>query len=137
MTERDRKHDIQIGDETWIEFISLDGRYEQALDIDALLAGLWPLICRLETHCDAGCCGIDAFDFTCESIDTALLELDRAQLHAACLQARAAVAVAGSDVLTSNTMNHIADKRVFLQLLGHLERCLAGPRSGQAASQPR
>ncbi|WP_402718171.1 DUF6331 family protein [Janthinobacterium rivuli] len=137
MTERDRKHDIQIGDETWIEFISLDGRYEQALDIDALLAGLWPLICRLETHCDAGCCGIDAFDFTCESIDTALLELDRAQLHAACLQARAAVAAAGSDVLTSNTMNHIADKRVFLQLLGHLERCLAGPQNGQPASQPR
>ncbi|NVI83571.1 DUF6331 family protein [Janthinobacterium sp. BJB401] len=137
MTERDRKHDIQIGDETWIEFISLDGRYEQALDIDALLAGLWPLICRLETHCDAGCCGIDAFDFTCENIDTALLELDRAQLHAACLQARAAVAAAGSDVLTSNTMNHIADKRVFLQLLGHLERCLACPQNGPPASQPR
>ena len=137
MIERDRKHDIQIGDETWIEFISLDGRYEQALDIDALLAGLWPLICRLETHCDAGCCGIDAFDFTCESIDTALLELDRAQLHAACLQARAAVAAAGSDVLTSKTMNHIADKRVFLQLLGHLERCFAGPQNGPPASQPR
>ncbi|WP_051958501.1 DUF6331 family protein [Janthinobacterium sp. NFX145] len=137
MTERDRKHDIQIGDETWIEFISLDGRYEQSLDIDALLAGLWPLICRLETHCDAGCCGIDAFDFTCESIDTALLELDRAQLHAACLQARAAVAAAGSDVLTSKTMNHIADRRVFLQLLGHLERCLAGPQNGPPASQPR
>ena len=137
MTERDRKYDIQIGDETWIEFISIDGRYDQAIDIDALLDGLWPLICRLETHCDAGCCGIDAFDFTCESIDTALLELDRAPLHAACAQARSAVAAAASDVFMSNTMNHIADKRVFLQLLEHLERCTAAPETGQPASQPR
>ncbi|MGK5065113.1 DUF6331 family protein [Janthinobacterium sp. LB3P112] len=137
MTERDRQHDIQIGAETWIEFISLDGRYEQAIDIDALLDGLWPLICRLETHCVAGCCGMDAFDFTPAAIDTALLELDRAQLHAACAQARSAVTAAASDVFTSETMNHVADKRVFLQLLQHLERCLAGPQKDQPASQPR
>lgn len=124
MTERDRQYDIQIGDETWIEFISLDGRYDQAIDIDALLDGLWPLICRLETHCDAGCCGMDAYDFTREGVATALLELDRAQLHAACAAARIAVAATASDVLLSNTMNHYADKRVFLQLLAHLDECI-------------
>lgn len=133
MTERNRQYDIQIGDEAWIEFISLDGRYEQAIGIDALLDGLWPLICRLETHCAAGCCGMDAYDFTRVAIATALLELDRAPLHAACAQARSAVAAAASDVFTSKTMNHVADKRVFLQLLEHLERCLANPQ----ACQPR
>ena len=124
MTQRDRQDDIQIGDDAWIEWISLDGRYEQAVDIDPLLGELWPLICLLETHCVADCCGMDAYDFTREAVNTALLELDRAQLHAACAQAHSAVAAAASDVLLSNTMNHYADKRVFLQLLDHLDECI-------------
>ena len=124
MTERDRQYDIQIGDGAWIEFIDLDGRYDQAVDIDGLLGELWPLICRLETHCVAGCCGMDAYDFTREGVATALLELDRAQLHAACAAARIAVAATASDVLLSNTMNHYADKRVFLQLIEHLDECI-------------
>ena len=127
MSERDRQYAIQIGDDAWIDFIDLDGRYDQAIDIDALLGELWPLICRLETHCVAGCCGMDAFDFTQAGIAAALLELDRAQLHAACAQARSAVAAAASDVFMSNTMNHMADKRVFLQLLEHIDRCIVGP----------
>ena len=124
MTERDRQYHIQIGDDAWIEFIDLDGRYAQASDIDALLGELWPLICRLETHCVAGCCGMDAYDFTREGVATALLELDRAQLHAACMAAKEAVTAAASDELTSATMNHYADKRVFLQLLEHLDECI-------------
>ena len=127
MSERDRQYAIQIGDDAWIDFIDLDGRYDQAIDIDGLLGELWPLICRLETHCAAGCCGMDAFDFTQAGIAAALLELDRAQLHAACAQARSAVAAAASDVFMSNTMNHMADKRVFLQLLEHIDRCIVGP----------
>lgn len=131
MTERDRQYDIQIGDDAWIEFIDLDGRYEQAIDIDPLLGELWSLICLLETHCVAGCCGMDAYDFTREAVETALLEVDRAQLHAACAQAHSAVAAAASDVLLSNTMNHYADKRVFLQLLDHLDACIvAQDRAG-------
>ncbi|MEG1055242.1 MAG: DUF6331 family protein, partial [Janthinobacterium sp.] len=94
MTQRDRQDDIQIGDDAWIEWISLDGRYEQAIDIDPLLGELWPLICLLETHCVADCCGMDAYDFTREAVNTALLELDRAKLHAACAQAHSAVAAA-------------------------------------------
>ena len=133
MTERDRQYDIRIGDDAWIEFIDLDGRYDQAVDIDGLLGELRPLICRLETHCVAGCCGMDAFDFTREGIAAALTELDRAQLHAACAQARGALAAAAGDVFVSNTMNQIADKRVFLQLLAHLDRCLGAP---QAAAAP-
>ncbi len=127
MSERDRQYAIQIGDDAWIDFIDLDGRYDQAIDIDALLGELWQLICRLETHCAAGCCGMDAFDFTQAGIAAALLELDRAQLHAACAQARSAVAAAASDVFMSNTMNYMADKRVFLQLLEHIDRCIVGP----------
>ena len=129
MTERNHQYDIQIADDAWIEYIDIGERYAQAVGIDEHLDGLWPLLCRLETHCVAGCCGMDAFDFTRVGIAAALLELDRAQLHAACAQARGAVAAAASDVFTSNTMNHMADKRVFLQLLAHIDRCLAGPQT--------
>ncbi|ATD61325.1 MAG: DUF6331 family protein [Janthinobacterium svalbardensis] len=131
MTQRDRQYDIQIADDAWIEYIDIAGRYDQATDIDALLDGLWPLICRLETHCVAGCCGMDAYDFTREGVATALRELDRAHMHAACVAAKAAVAAVASDVLTSASMNHFADKRVFLQLLGHLDECIvAADRAG-------
>ena len=124
MTERNRQYDIQIADDAWIEYIDIAGRYDQAIDIDALLDGLWPLICRLETHCVAGCCGMDAYDFTRDGVAMALLELDRAHLHAACAAARIAMAATASDVLLSNTMNHYADKRVFLQLIEHLDECI-------------
>ena len=137
MTERDHQYDIQIAEDAWIEHIDLGERYAQAVGIDEHLEGLWPLICRLETHCVAGCCGIDAFDFTRAGVAAALLELDPAQLHAACAQARGAVAAAASDVFMSNTLNHIADQRVFLQLIEHLDRCITGPQTGQPASQPR
>jgi hypothetical protein len=137
MTERDHQYDIQIAEDAWIEHVDIGERHAQAVGIDGYLAGLWPLICRLETHCVAGCCGMDAFDFTRAGIAAALLELDRAQLHAACAQARNAVAAAASDVFMSDTLNHIADKRVFLQLLEHIERCLAEPQTGEPASQPR
>ena len=131
MTERNRQYDIQIADDAWIEYIDIAGRYDQAIDIDALLDGLWPLICRLETHCAAGCCGMDAFDFTREGVAAALLELDRAHLHAACVAAKAAVMAVASDVLTSAAMNHFADKRVFLQLIEHLDECIvAADRAG-------
>ena len=129
MTERNHQYDIQIAEDAWIEYIDIGERYAQAVSIDEHLGGLWPLICRLETLCAAGCCGMDAFDFTREGIAAALLELDRAQLHAACTKARGAVAAAASDVFTSDTMNHVADKRVFLQLLAHIDRCLADPQT--------
>jgi hypothetical protein len=126
MTERDHRYDIQIADDAWIEYIDIAGRYDQAIDIDALLGELWPLIYRLETHCVASCCGMDAYDFTRTGIATALLELDHAQMHAACAAAKVAVTAVASDVLTSTAMNHFADKRVFLQLLDHLDACIVG-----------
>ena len=129
MTERNHQYDIQIAEDAWIEYIDIGERYAQAVSIDEHLDGLWPLICRLETLCAAGCCGMDAFDFTREGIAAALLELDRARLRAACAQSRSAVAAAASDVFTSDTMNHVADKRVFLQLLAHIDRCLADPQT--------
>ncbi|WP_143449882.1 DUF6331 family protein [Janthinobacterium sp. BJB304] len=126
MTERDRQYDIQIGEDAWIEHVSIAERYGQAVDIDAHLAGLGPLIDRLESYCVAGCCGFDAFDFTRGGIDAALPGLDRAALLAACASARNAVAAVTSGVVLSPRMNNAADSLVFLRLLEHIEACIAG-----------
>lgn len=129
MTERDRQYDLQIDDDEWIEHISIEARYGQAVDIDAHLAELGPLIDRLESHCVAGCCGFDAFDFTRDAIDAALPGLDRAPLLAACASARNAVAAVASGVVLSNRMNNACDSRVFLRLLEHIASRIAGHAS--------
>ncbi|MGK5080819.1 DUF6331 family protein [Janthinobacterium sp. HLX7-2] len=125
MSERDHKYDIQIADDEWIEYVNIDGRYADAIDLDGHLTGLWPLIDRLETHCVAGCCGFDAYDFTREGINAALPGLDHGQLQAACDQAKSGIATAGSDVFMSTRMNNYAHKAMLLRLLEHLESCIA------------
>ncbi|NUA31864.1 DUF6331 family protein [Cupriavidus basilensis] len=52
--------DISIGEDKWIPFIDLQGKYHDAVDIDEWLAPILPLLDWLETECIAGCCGIDA-----------------------------------------------------------------------------
>lgn len=121
MTKRNHKDDILIADGEWIEFISLEGRYDQAVEVDEHLAGLWPLIDRLETQCVAECCGFDAYDFTGDGIDEALLGLDCVQLHEACEQAKRDIEATGSGVVMSSKMNNLADRRVFIRLLDHLD----------------
>lgn len=124
---RNHRDDILIGDDQWIEFISLEGRDDRLVEIDSYLVGLWPLIERLETECVAACCGFDAFDFTSEAILAALNGLDRASLLAACDQAQHDIAHVDSSIVVSHRMNNLADKQVMLQLLAHLHRCIASP----------
>ena len=72
MSSRPRKNDIRIGDGQWIDFIGIDGRHNEAVEIDHLLTGLFPLWQGLERHCEAACCGFDAFDFSQDSIASAI-----------------------------------------------------------------
>jgi len=124
MTERDHKYDIPIGEDAWIENIDIAGRYAQAVDIDAHLAGLWPLLERLETECVADCCGFDAYDFTREGIAAALPGLEPTQLHAAYAAATRALAALPGDVILSSRMNNLAHKRMLLRLLEHIDSCI-------------
>jgi hypothetical protein len=121
---RQHKDDILIGDDKWIEFISLEGRYDQAVEVDQYLNGLWPLIEKLETHCVAGCCGFDAFDFTQDGIYQALDNLNCHQLLEACTVAQNLIWSVESTVIVSTRMNNLADRHVFMQLLEHVENCI-------------
>lgn len=120
---RRNKDDILIGDDKWIEFISLDGRHDQAVAIDHYLDGLWPLIQKLETQCVAACCGFDAFDFTEDAIREAVGDMNCDQLRIVLTEAKNKIEVIGSDVIVSTRMNNLADRKVLMQLLDHIERC--------------
>ncbi|MCA8986594.1 MAG: hypothetical protein KDA78_03080 [Planctomycetaceae bacterium] len=121
---RDRKVDILIGDNRWIEFISLNGRHDFAVDIDQYMVGLWPLIERLETNCVADCCGFGAFNFTANFIHAMIDGLDCAELLAACDQAQRDITNVASSVVVSNRMNNLSDKRVMLRLIEHIQNCI-------------
>ena len=132
MNEREHQYAIQIADAEWIAYVPIDGDLANAIDIDGPLAGLWPLIDPLESHCVAGCCGFDAYDFTREGVEAALHGLDLAQLRAACAHARSAVAAAAGDVFVSARMNNYVHKVMLLRLLDHLDSCIASHRAAPA-----
>ena len=135
---RNRKDDIFIGEDQWIKFISLEGRYELAIETDQFLEDLWPLVQNLETHCVAECCGFEAFDFTPEAIHSAMRGMNRSQLLRACKQAQEGIAAVDSTVVVSARMNNLADKAVMLQLVGHIESCIQTSPAKQdgAADRP-
>ena len=121
---RKHKDDIPIGEDEWIEFINLEGQYDQAVEIDQYLEGLKPLIEKLDTQCLADCCGFDAFDFTRAGIYEALDDMDCDQLLRACVQAQNQIKAIDSNVVVSTRMNNLADRQVLMKLLMHIENCI-------------
>lgn len=124
VAEKPHRNGIQIDDDRWIDFISLDGRRDQAVNIDQHIKGLLPLFDMLEMRCVAECCGFDAFDFTRSAIIEASQYLDPAKLHYACTQGATAIEHIESTVVLSTRMNNLADKQVMIRLLNHISQCV-------------
>ena len=124
MTLRPHKNDIWIGESHWIEFIDLEGRYHEAVEVDSHLSALEPLWDALETQCEAACCGFDAFDFSPEGVADAARSVSPGSLCDAMDQAIRAVEKLDGTVIVSHRLNNLADKRTFLALLSHLSTCL-------------
>jgi hypothetical protein len=132
MPTRPHKNAIWIGDDRWIEFIDLDGRYDQAVHVDAPLSSLEAFWSALETMCVAGCCGFDAFDFSPEGIAEAARGLPHARLHDQLEEAIRVVEKLDTTVVVSRRLNNLADKRTFLALLSHVKACLPATWHGTA-----
>lgn len=117
-------NDIQIGPSRWIEFIDLDGRYDQAVPVDAVLAELSELWRAIELRCVAECCGFGAFDFTPEGIANATADMDVSALMKSLNGAIREVAALDSTVVVSTRLNNLADRKTLLDLLSHIRSCL-------------
>ena len=129
----ENRGDISIGEDKWIPFIDLQGKYHDAVDIDEWLAPILPLLDRLETECVADCCGIDAYGFWPDAIARAAMQAGLPDLAERNAQVRERVAGAGGDVFLSHRMNNYFDRQVLLQLIDHIAACLAsGARDAKA-----
>lgn len=124
MNARRHKNDIPIGESRWIEFIDLDGRYEEAIEIDPFLLELSAMWQNLEQHCVADCCGFDAFDFNPETIVLASAGMDLPNLHRSLNDTILKIEALETTVIVSTRLNSLADKKTFLAILMHIQSCI-------------
>lgn len=122
--QRRHTNDIQIGPSRWIEFIDLDGRYDQAVPVDAVLGELSALWRAIELRCVAECCGFGAFDFSPEGIADATADMDVSALRKSLNDAIRKVEALDSTVVVSTRLNNLADRKTLLDLLSHIRSCL-------------
>lgn len=124
MSARPHQDDIPIGDGLWIDFVKLEGRYHEAVEVDPLLVDLLPLWQGLERHCEAACCGFDAFDFSPNAIASARRGMNTSDLIRLLSNAIRAIEALETTVVVSRRLNNFADKKTFLALLKHLRACI-------------
>lgn len=133
MAKRPHKNDISIGQDRWIKFGDLDGGQARAIEIDPHLTPLMPFLETLETHCEAECCGIDAFGLWPEHIEKAATALDQRQLERLATDLAAVQSEIESlpgDTVVSKRMNQYFRKVVFLEILAHVHRVIQGMAQG-------
>jgi hypothetical protein len=119
MKTDDHKNDIWIGGERWITYIDIQGRTNQAVNIDSLLTDTAMLWDSLETFCMADCCGLDAFDFSPEHLQT--VTATNVSVSARRVDNLiASIHALPQDILSSHRLNMYIHKQPFLELLQHL-----------------
>jgi hypothetical protein len=113
--------DISIGKDKWIGWIDFDSTNASDLfEIDDLLWPTFDFWDKLETQCVTGCCGIDAYSFWEEDIKLAVDKIDKAALIKNLLAAKAEIESTSETIVTSEKLNNLIDKSVFIQLLDHI-----------------
>ena len=84
------------------------------------MPGIAPLWDALETLCVAGCCGIDAFDFSAEQLTSARRKLDAAAIRQQLLQLQTELLQALQPVVVSSRLNQYLDRTAAQLLMAHL-----------------
>ncbi|XZF14078.1 DUF6331 family protein [Chitinophagaceae bacterium MMS25-I14] len=114
------KGDISIGQDQWIQWVDFDTHSDDLFGIDGLLQPLWPFIERLETDCNAWCCGIEAFALWPEDIRKAAASFDKQQLLEDFIHLRNEINASNRSIVISSLLNNLFDKSVFIKLLDHI-----------------
>jgi hypothetical protein len=113
--------DISIGEDRWITFIDVDVSAEAPTNIDHLVDPMALFWSALETHCVAGCCGIDAFNLWPEEIRRAAREVPDPNLRSKIIVLRAFVAGCDAENFVSSRLNNLFRRIVLLEVLDHIE----------------
>lgn len=115
-----QQNTIDLGDEKFISLTDISGLYDKAMPVDELIAELEPLWSLLETHCVAGCCGLDAFDFSAENLAQARRKLNGADAAKQLQALQIALTKRPSLAVMSKRMNQYLDRPAFDRLIEHL-----------------
>lgn len=118
---RNKDDFIPIGNNNRIILPDLTGRYQQAINVDELLAPLLPLWQAIETHCVAACCGLDAFDFETDALYAVASKLEPDTLNHALQDAIEHISLLDTTVVSSTYLNNLVDKQAFITLLQHIK----------------
>ena len=116
---------VLIGNNLFIEELPID--YSgKLLDLDPYIALLNAFFDKLEVECVRECCGIEAFSFMPEDIQKALAGLSAETVITQLKAMQTAIEeqwwykTVGSTILNNNF-----DRKVFLQLLGHIIKTIS------------
>ncbi len=142
------ENDIPIGNEAVIAWIPLD-RSNGLLEIDDLLPAADWFWGGVEAHCVAGCCGIQAFDFTTQRIRWVIGDDvepptfspwrppepgDPPELADEFDETIRLVQALDAKALSSNRLNQLFDPRMFIELLTHIAAALRQSRGHEVVT---
>ncbi|WDI43249.1 DUF6331 family protein [Bremerella sp. P1] len=111
-------NDISIGEGRWIEFRNSD--WQQAEPLDGDLKHVADFLNRLETECDAGCCGIDAYTFWEKDISSAVESFEVHELLQRFAEISDKIASRDTETYFSERMNNYFHRQTILALFEHI-----------------
>lgn len=120
----EHKRDIHIGVTQRIHWVEFDAASSDAVDVDYIIAEYADFWTFLEINCVAGCCGLEAFRFYPDDIAEASSHMDKKALKEDLAKLKLDLSKSDKEVIVSSTLNNLADKGVFIELLDHIVRCL-------------
>ena len=112
--------DIYISQDDCIVWIEFDQKTKSELEVDNLLNPTNELWTKLETVCEAACCGINAFNLWPDNIQKAIEDLDKDRLLQNLNDVRKTVMASKAEVVSSDKLNNLFHRKVFIQLLDHV-----------------
>ncbi len=115
-----KKNAIRIGENRWIEWVSIDNHQSSAIQVDDLIDPMDDFWSGLETECIHECCGIDAFDLLPDNIKHVAMRLSDPMLSDKFVRLRERVETSNEQVFVSSRLNNYFHREVLLPLIDHI-----------------
>jgi len=112
--------DIPIGEDEWISYTEVEGRTDNATDVDPLMGPVEGFIRSLETDCLTACCGINAFSFWPEDIKKSAQRCTDPELVKKLTIYKNQIDELSSECVRSSILCQIFDRKVLLKILDHI-----------------
>ncbi len=114
------KSAIHIGETERIHWVAFDTSNKDHFDVDYLISKHDDFWLFLQIFCVPDCCGLDAFRFYPGDIANAVNHVDKEILKQDLATLKTDIIKSGKEIITSDRLNTLVDKTVFIKLLDHI-----------------